>query len=136
MANPQLFNRRAKWWQVEIRFSRQLTDREVRTLSAALYGVAEHEMGQDGALIGQWPTKWPGADDDRVVLDAIRKVGVPAKVRAAPHGRDCPGAGCDLLAISDKPPAVCAVGDIASCDAVLTDEDWLVVDPAAERASP
>ena len=30
----RLFNRRAKWWQVELRFARHLTDREVRTLRA------------------------------------------------------------------------------------------------------
>lgn len=116
-----IFTQCAKYWAVEIRFSRILTEREQRTLLNTFYGVSVCNVGQDGAMIPQWPDKWPGADDDAIILEAVRKIGAPARVRAAPFGRDCDQRGDER----------CDIGSVNSCNPIFTDGDWRTIDPLA-----
>ena len=123
----------AKWWSVELRFTRSLTTRETRTLAEAFNGWGrggDDFVGTDGGVWGQWWNSFPGMDDEIWLRDVLKKIGVPAKVRAAPYGRDCPGEGC-LAAESDEPNHRCPLGQSIAGDPVFTEADWIVIDPGA-----
>lgn len=104
--------RYAKWWAVELRFYRPLRRREVRAIVQA---IPEGHVGVDGAVWGRWWNSWPGRDDDALLLQVVRRLRIPAVVRAAPYGRDC------------SEPELCRVGSSFSCDPVFTPNDWILL---------
>jgi hypothetical protein len=120
--------RRAKWWSVEVRPERRLRPREVRWLASQheLEGAA---VGQDGIVCDQWWNSWPGTRDSWSLLDIIRRLGVPALVRVAPFGRDCPGADCPNACREFDASHRCIIGSAFSADPVWTKADWKRVDP-------
>lgn len=122
-----IFTPRAKHWAVELRFDRPLTQREQRYIRGMLYGVAENEVGRDGAKITHWPNKWPDEHDDALIRTVVRRIGAPARVRAAPFGRDCLVGRCE----ASTGAARCSIGDVAACDPVFFDLDWQTIDPLA-----
>lgn len=124
-----------KWWAVEIRFRRALSSRQVRRLTRSLCTDNGGNIGADGVVIPQWFNSWPGADDDAYLLAVLRRIGVPAAVRAAPFGRDCPGGlACPVVLDAADEDHRCHVGDCYSGPPVFTAEDWIGVDFA--RAPP
>lgn len=120
----------AKWWTVEIRFDRPLTRAEVRQITRSFEGYRNGDAGVDGAFWRQWWNSYPGTDDEGYVRAAMRRVGVPGCMRAAPYGRDCAGAPtCAAVDYPGCPVATCEIGRPESCDPVFTDADWIAVDP-------
>lgn len=94
-ANLFRFSVPAKWWVLELRFSRKLTRAQQRRLRLVFdeYDLSSLHVGEDG-MVGDWPDKWPGGPKSAFTGElarAIRLNGVPGRVRAAPIGRDCPG---------------------------------------------
>lgn len=90
MIFPSYPGKWAKWWSVEVRFARPLTRREVHRFRLALGdAVAGGYIGTDGATWWKWWNKWPGEGDERLLREAIGRIRVPARIRAAPLGRDC-----------------------------------------------
>jgi hypothetical protein len=118
-----IFAERAKWWAVEIRFSKRLTESQIRVLRDALF-ASDTEVGQDGAKIDKWASKWPNEADDAIIYHAVYKIGAPARVRAAPLGRDC----------ASPDDEACDLGSPWGCHPVFTDNDWQTIDHAAVEA--
>lgn len=130
---PQPAGFPAKWWRVELRFERRLRVRHIRLL-ADRFRCEEYPsqrgVGEDGAVLGQWYNSFPGGHDARVILDAVRSVGISARVRAGPYGRDCPNhPGC----IADAEEPLPEVGSCACCcDPHFVDADWLAISKKGE----
>lgn len=116
-----------KWWAVEVRFDRPLTRGEARAFGGVFAAWDDGGAGEDGASWDQWWNKYPGEYDDGMLLDAMRRAGVPGCVRAVPFGRDCPGGiGCPLAFGADRHR--CRVGDVFALHPTFTDADWIGVD--------
>ena len=116
---------RPKWWFLELRFGRKLTEREVRVLQdSRLVGMP---VGVDGVSADAYPVKYPDTSDSDEVVRVVRKIGAPARVRVAPQGRDC-SAGCENRADVDRP---CRLGNAGACWPIFRDTDWIEIDPMA-----
>lgn len=110
----------SKWWAVEIRFVRALTRREIRKLTKSLKQTSPGEIGTDGFVTDQWWNKWPGEYDGEILLNAIRRIGIPARIRHAYRGRDCECVDFDRACTTRS--------NAASCAPVLREEDWISID--------
>lgn len=80
-------------------------------------------MRDTRGLWEKWPHKWPRQADEDALLQAIKRIGLPARLRLAPFGRDCPGESCDCSEAHE-----CKLGDITACDPIFKEEDWVHYD--------
>lgn len=136
------FNGRpAKYWAVEVRFARRLTRAEIRRLRAerpfglcldaeGRVGWTDAHVGEDGIVTDDWFDHWPCEWDNETLVSALRPLGIPCRVRAAPNGRDCAGRGaCSHISDGDPDcPPWCEIGAACSCEPVFTDADWQYID--------
>lgn len=136
----QFNGRPAKYWAVEVRFARRLTREEIRRLRSdqpfGLYLDAggrvewlDAHVGEDGIVTDDWFNHWPSEWDNETLVTALRPLGIPCRVRAAPSGRDCAGPGrCSRHHEWDGVPERCELGRADSCDPIFTDADWQYLD--------
>jgi len=115
-----LFDPEYKWWMVEIRFGRTLTEEELSLLRRRLneigvgdpptgsWGVVEGEVSQGSLLIPQWPEKWPGAHADANLRSLVKGFPSP-EVKRAPFGYGCEEDPCEPGEIP------CTLGSAFSC---------------------
>lgn len=104
---PAFFGR-LKWYWIELRFSRRLTRRELRTLQRALSGQ-DLQVGVDG-VTGCWDD-WPGPTS-ALYFDALLSRLPPWRIRTAPIGYGNP----------DLQP--CEVGFFGG-QPVFAERDWV-----------
>lgn len=119
-----------KWWAVEVRFSKPLTKKQVRVLTEHLDDChSQGHAGTDGMYLNQWFNKYPGDWDSEQIVDMIQKIGVDAKVRAAPYGRGCPqNETCVCSEGEHDTNHRCEWGRPESCEDVgWTEADWIQV---------
>lgn len=130
-----------KYWSVEVRFVRRLTASEVRRLAAYLAADMDLDgvhVGEDGVVSDHWPHDWASDWTNVPLAQALKRLGVPCKVRAAPSGRDCLGRGacpsglCHDVACCPEPR--CELGSCGGCDPVFTEQDWQHLDFRAPSA--
>lgn len=112
-----------KWFNFSVVFPQPLTRLEERWFVSALQETLYLERGdvpagQDGIRDEQFPESYPSPGDVYLLIRAIESAGVPALVRMAPYGRNCPAhEECN-------PHHRCLVGDCMSCHPVWRDSDW------------
>lgn len=105
-----------KWWRVELRFTRPLTKREVRALATA-QGLDCGHCGVDGAVWEQWPERWPKRWSERYLVAALRKMGLPFRIRAAPLGHGCVDPEC-------MAECTTATSNACACDPDMSSVVW------------
>lgn len=129
MLFKQPVGRQFKWWSLEARFKRPLIRREVRYLQDLVDLGCSGFAGEDGLVLKCWYNSYPGFDDEQLLRDTIRKVGVDARVRAAAYGSGCLGGVlCENYMEGDLVRGKCAPGRPESCSTLgWTEDDWCLV---------
>lgn len=123
-----------KYWFLEVRYRRRLTRSEVRNLCDYLPVDVDGQsviVGEDGVVSNHWPDDWCNAWTNVPLAQALKRLNIPCRVRAAPAGRDCAGRGvCDAVCLDPTccPSPRCEVGGCGSCDPVFTEADWQHLD--------
>lgn len=124
-----MFDAQFKWWWLELRFSALLTTRQQRHLIGVLeddlHVEIGHMVGADGALIDQWPDKWPEVVKLADLAELFRGL-PPAAVRWAPFGATCNDPTCELKCGTEQSNCGCCTPDFVSGYG-----NWLLDIPAA-----
>jgi hypothetical protein len=114
-----------KWWTVELRFSRPLTRRQYRGLDTLSAPWRSGIVGRDGGYWSRWWNSYPDKADSDLIIRTAARTGIPAKVRAAPLGRDCPGDQSCPCADPEEPNHRCMLGSTYSPSPVFVPSDWI-----------
>ena len=61
-----------------------------------------------------------------MILGVLRRIGEPARVRATPFGRDCPGDSTCLYADADELNHRCVLGSGSALKPVFRDTNWII----------
>ena len=81
-------------------------------------------MGQDGALIPQWPEKWPGQRASDGLRAAVARLPEP-RVRLVPFGKHCAPDVCDSIETTGE---ACVVGSVWSCMPDIERAPWVALE--------